>query len=462
MIVDFSLNGAWKRCDVDPMRRLLDVIRVDFGLTGTKEGCGEGECGACGVLIDGILHNACIVPVGSISGRCVETIEAVAETELGRRIVTALQESGAVQCGYCTPGVVVTAAATVAAAPPGQPLSRDEVAGALSGNLCRCTGYQTIVDAVTRVAAERSAAAPPGTTERPTSDAHRPPDLPLTEALRMLQTNRYTVIAGATDIAVRGRRGAEVPIAVAGTPLFLRRVAELHGVAAAGAGMLTIGAAVTLGELARLPNAPTGLEVILDSFASPATRNAATIGGNICNASPAGDLLPFLYAHDARIELVSAAASREVPIESFITGPGSTALQAGELVRAVHIAECDADYYFYRKAAGRAANALSKASVYITARILDGAIERIAIAIGAVAPTVVRLREVESSLVGMDADALLEVAMPVIEALNAYGDSIQAITDQRSTADYRKAVVLRLLHFALTGDLPRFLQERYP
>lgn len=141
----FTLNGAAVSVDVVGSRRLLDVLREDLRFTGTKEGCGEGECGACSVLIDGEVVDSCLVAVGQVEGRDVVTIEGLAD---GRRL-TALQQAfidhGAAQCGICTPGMLLAAHALLER---GNRLSADEVRVGLAGNLCRCTGYTKIIDAV--------------------------------------------------------------------------------------------------------------------------------------------------------------------------------------------------------------------------------------------------------------------------------------------------------------------------
>ncbi len=141
----FTLNGAAVSLDVVGTRRLLDVLREDLRLTGTKEGCGEGECGACSVLIDGEVVDSCLVAVGQVEGRHVTTVEGLAA---GGRL-TALQqafiEHGAAQCGICTPGMLLAAHALLQGATH---LDADAVREGLAGNLCRCTGYTKIIDAV--------------------------------------------------------------------------------------------------------------------------------------------------------------------------------------------------------------------------------------------------------------------------------------------------------------------------
>ncbi len=141
----FTLNGKAVSSDVGGTRRLLDVLREDLHLTGTKEGCGEGECGACSVLIDGEVVDSCLIAAGQVEGRTVTTVEGLAD---GGRL-TALQqafiEHGAAQCGICTPGMLLAAHALLQQS---KRLSADDVREGLAGNLCRCTGYTKIIDAV--------------------------------------------------------------------------------------------------------------------------------------------------------------------------------------------------------------------------------------------------------------------------------------------------------------------------
>src|SRR6267378_2815731 len=141
----FTLNGHAVSFEGSGARRLLDVLREDLGKTGTKEGCGEGECGACSVLIDGQVVDSCLIAVGQVEGREVTTVEGLA---VGGRL-TALQhafiEHGAAQCGICTPGMLLAAHALLQQS---KHLDADEVREGLAGNLCRCTGYTKIIDAV--------------------------------------------------------------------------------------------------------------------------------------------------------------------------------------------------------------------------------------------------------------------------------------------------------------------------
>ena len=149
MKIDFILNHKPISVDVDPSMRLLDVIREELHLTGTKEGCGEGDCGACTVLVNGEPYNSCLTPVANVIGKEVMTIEGFRETKAYRVIADAFADFGASQCGFCTPGMILNTYALLRKNP--HP-TEEEVRVALSGNLCRCTGYNAIVRAVLDIA----------------------------------------------------------------------------------------------------------------------------------------------------------------------------------------------------------------------------------------------------------------------------------------------------------------------
>ncbi|MFQ5507182.1 MAG: (2Fe-2S)-binding protein [Planctomycetota bacterium] len=145
-LVRFELNGAEVEPRVHPGARLLDVLREDCGLTGTKEGCGEGECGACTVFVDGLSVNSCLYPALEAEGRRVTTIEGLGRSlEELARVQDAFVDGGGIQCGFCTPGMIMSAQALLEQNP--EP-SQAEIEHALTGNLCRCTGYVQIVEAI--------------------------------------------------------------------------------------------------------------------------------------------------------------------------------------------------------------------------------------------------------------------------------------------------------------------------
>jgi aerobic carbon-monoxide dehydrogenase small subunit len=141
----FSVNGVERAVEVEPMSRLLDVLREELALTGTKEGCGEGECGACAVLVDGALVCSCLVPVGQVEGAALRTVEGLATPERLSTIQQAFLEHGGAQCGICTPGMLLAAVHLLDRVPDP---TEDDVRVALAGNLCRCTGYSRIFESV--------------------------------------------------------------------------------------------------------------------------------------------------------------------------------------------------------------------------------------------------------------------------------------------------------------------------
>ena len=145
--LSFVVNGQQQTVHAWPMARLLDVLREELHLTGTKEGCGEGECGACSVFIDGELVNSCLVPAAQTAGAKITTIEGVADGEKLNAVQQAFIECGGAQCGICTPGMVLAAISLLERNP--QPAEED-IRNGLAGNLCRCTGYMKIFDSVVR------------------------------------------------------------------------------------------------------------------------------------------------------------------------------------------------------------------------------------------------------------------------------------------------------------------------
>ena len=152
--ISFKLNGRDVSITTDPLRRLIDVLREDFDLKGVKEGCSEGECGACSILFNGRMVTSCIIPVGAADGQSIMTIEGLRETEKGKVIINAFADGGAVQCGFCIPGMVIAAYCILEKNP--NP-SEDEIRLGISGNICRCTGYDLIVESI-RLAAKRGEA----------------------------------------------------------------------------------------------------------------------------------------------------------------------------------------------------------------------------------------------------------------------------------------------------------------
>ncbi|MDX9897236.1 MAG: FAD binding domain-containing protein, partial [Desulfofustis sp.] len=341
------INEEHYRLEVPADRRVVDLLREDLGLTGTKEGCGTGECGACTVLVDGRSRLSCLTVAAQIEGRRITTIEGLADGETLHPVQQAFVDHGAVQCGFCTPGMVMTAVDLLTDHP--EP-DRTEITHAISGNLCRCTGYQKIIDAI-----DRARPSIPGPATRPTlaaadkSPVVRPMVRAATRSSRQIvlpdscdqlwpllaASPGARLFCGGTDLFVWLRAGRCQARLLVG----LERIDELRGIGSDG-DHLRIGAATTHAELLADPTIKEHLPVLHQAVAqlgSPLIRRTGTIGGNLVTASPAGDTLPPLAVLEATVELRSATANRRLSLEEFLLGPGRTDLREGEIVAAIRI-----------------------------------------------------------------------------------------------------------------------------
>lgn len=458
MKIDCQINGHPYQLDTAADRRVVDLLREDLGLTGTKEGCGTGECGACTILVDGAPRLSCLTVAAQLDGRQITTIEGLAA---GGDDLHPLQQSfvdhGAVQCGYCTPGMVLTAGEFLNRSP--EP-TRQEIAEAISGNICRCTGYQKIIDAI--ATAGSASPLPPvstqsaGSTVRtialPTTSA-RPVFRPGTlEELWALQNDHPAarVFAGGTDLLVWRRQGR-----IEATPLIcLERIEALRGITVEGS-EVRIGAAETHAGLLEHPVIGELFPVLtmaLASLGSPHIRRMGTIGGNIVTASPASDSLPPLQVLDAEVELVSPARSRRMPLASFVIGPGRTVLLPDEILSAVILSIPPRQLHqHFEKVGLRAAMACAVASLAAMLELAaDGTITSVRLAWGSVGPTVVRAPAVEEALTGKPLTRkTLTAVIPLIQ------QAIAPIDDLRASAAYRRTVAgnlpLRLLRFVPAG-----------
>ncbi len=154
MKLQFKVNGVEQQVDVNPLKRLLDTLREDLRLTGTKEGCGEGECGACSVVVDGLVVNSCLVATGQVADADILTVEGLALEDRLSPLQDIFIDENATQCGICTPGMLMAAYELLE---QNKAPTRPEIRTAIAGNLCRCTGYQRIVDAIEQAAQKEAA-----------------------------------------------------------------------------------------------------------------------------------------------------------------------------------------------------------------------------------------------------------------------------------------------------------------
>jgi xanthine dehydrogenase iron-sulfur cluster and FAD-binding subunit A len=437
--VSFSLNGKVRRLEVDPEARLLDVLREDLRLTGAKEGCGKGECGACTVLVDGAAVDSCLMLAWQADGAALETIEGLGPARTLDPLQDEFVEKGGVQCGICIPGMVMAARALLLGTP--QP-SAEEIREGLAGNLCRCTGYTKIFAAVAAAAGRLTAPGPGSAVERATPTSHRPRTV--AEACALLrQEPLRTPLAGGTDVLVQAKDGTRSLDVID-----ITGIAELRAIEERD-GALWIGAGATHTDLMRsalvaryAPALPQACAVI----GGPQIRNRGTIGGNLANASPAADTVPALYVAEAVVEIAGADGRRELPVESFCRGRRETALEGGELIAGVRIPRRDGVRGTFLRLGQRQAQAISKVSVAVAWQGTAEKPERVRVAYGAVAPTVVRAPAAEALLEARGVGALAE-------ACAAAADAVRPIDDLRSTARYRRAMVGVLLDRAVRATL---------
>lgn len=280
----------------------------------------------------------------------------------------------------------------------------------------------------------------------------------LEQALDKLAVGEYTLFSGGTDLMVRHSVRPGVTPSFERDVVFVDAIDELKQITQQGIepqveggadSALYIGAGVILSEIETHPLVPDILRQGVAKIAAPALRNRATMAGNICNASPAADSLPALYLLDARVVLSSVHGRREMALEDFIQAPGQTQLKKGEMLTHVVIPQSDLPTMFYHKVGTRAANALTKLSVAGLAKVEKDSAGKShladwRVAFGAVGPTVVRSRELESRLIGQPTDKLAKPGF-VDEVIGLYSEIIRPIDDQRSTANYRHQTSLNLL-----------------
>ncbi len=264
----------------------------------------------------------------------------------------------------------------------------------------------------------------------------------LKEALYILKTTPSTIIAGGTDLMVQGRVHRGIAPNLGEHLIALHNIEELRGVVV-GDNVIEIGATTTLDELSRDLDIPEILRQGVSSIAAPATRNIATIGGNICNGSPAADSLPALYSLGATVVIGSVGGERELPIEEFLTGPRRSVLQKHEILLGVRIPNAPKRKGSFRKVGTRKANALTKVSFASVWEIEQSVVTYCSFAFGSVGPTIVHIPSHSHPFVGCTLDQIRQARGEVVSSIM---DTITPIDDQRSTAAYRKQVAENLMN----------------
>jgi xanthine dehydrogenase small subunit len=441
--IAFRLNGA--PCalppDTSPMTTLLDWLRGPAALHGTKEGCAEGDCGACTVVMeeaDGarVPVNACLLALGQAHGRSIRTVEGLRDADgAPHPIQDGMASCHATQCGFCTPGIVMTAWAH--AAEGGDPHE------ALAGNLCRCTGYRPILDAFVGIAPERPVPPPLPAMAAPLLGGagdvfHRPSSLAALVALRAAHPEAW-LLAGGTDLGLRLSEHRERPPLVIST----LDVPEL-AIAEVQPDGMRIGAALPFRRLLALCDAEPGYDAfasLLRRLGSRQIRGMGTLGGNLGTASPIGDALPPLVALGASLRLAGLEGEREMPVEDFLTGYRRNALALGEVIRDVWLPRPPAGARFAcEKLSRRQDQDIAAVGLSVLAVIEDDRIAEVRIAHGGLGAKVARAPAAEAAL----RDAPF-AAGSFERAAAALAQEIAPMDDLRGSAGYRRLAAGNLL-----------------
>ncbi len=477
MQIRFRLNGDPVEADIAPTTTLLDWLRESRGLTGTKEGCNEGDCGACTVMVTDAQGaralNACILFMGQLDGHAVRTVEGIAGPDGSLHPVQqAMIDHHGSQCGFCTPGFVVAMATA-------HLNGRSDHDDQLAGNLCRCTGYAPIIRAAEAAStkpapdwmtdqpldAERSASTLPtgregasgasagwgalaplaGTGAAGQGDegrsgaAFRPGSIDELAAW-YAETPEATLIAGATDVGLWVTKG----LRDLGQVCFLNGIADLRRVEV-GEDEIRIGAGVTLADLGEaIRPFHASFAELIRRYGSVQVRNAATIGGNIANGSPIGDGPPALIALGATLHLRRGPERRDLPLEAFFLDYGRQDRRPGEFVEAISIPR-QPDNLSCQKLSKRFDQDISAVCGCFNLTMDGDRATAVRIAFGGMAGIPKRARTTERTLVGQPLTPKVIAA-----AQEALAEDFSPLSDMRASSAYRLAAAQGMLQ-RLTG-----------
>ena len=447
--IAFLLNGEAVRVEItDPTHTLLDWLRETRGLTGTKEGCNEGDCGACSVMIEDASGtralNACILFLPQLDGKSVTTVEGLSAPDgTLHPVQQAMVEHHGSQCGFCTPGFVIS----IATAHKNGATDHDDQ---LAGNLCRCTGYAPII----RAAKAAENAPVPAHLQTSSGEkylrgtaAGRGADSPLylpqsadDLAAWYADNPDATLIAGATDVGLWVTKQLRELKRVA----FLNQCDDLKKIEDQGS-HIRIGAMVTMTDvLALMREHSASFAEMIRRYGSTQVRNAATIGGNIANGSPIGDSPPALIALGATLHLRHGDKRRDLPLEDFFIDYGKQDRAPGEFVEAVTLPKAMADLKVY-KLSKRFDQDISAVCGAFNITVDADKISDARIAFGGMAGTPKRAAAVEEALIGQP-----WTLATVTKAAEKMAEDFTPLTDMRASADYRlkaaQNMVLRAFH----------------
>jgi xanthine dehydrogenase small subunit len=461
-------GGVVELSEVPPGLSVLHWLREVDRSPGTKEGCNQGDCGACTVVLaepaaDGIaLHtaNSCLLLLPKLHGRALFTVEDVSADGALHPVQRAMVDLAGSQCGFCTPGFVMSMwRAAEDARATGFAPGPDDLAEALTGNLCRCTGYRPILDAAVAATREVAKGTDIGSIDRTAlreallrleepgtlrvasgAGAYVAPDTEEALAAELADAPGALVASGGTDLVLSLRASGNAlrdDLTIVSTD----RVAGMAAIGPVG-DHLVIGAAARLDDAwAELARRLPALDRMWRRFASPAIRAVGTVGGNIANASPIADLTPVLLALDAELHLRSIDGTRVVALADFATGVRRTVLEPGEFISSVAIplTALARDLRSY-KVSRRFDDDISTVSGTFGLALDEGRVVDVRVVLGGMATTVRRAVATEQALLGRDwTGAALDRAQEVLVT------EFTPISDHRASDYYRRKAASGLL-----------------
>lgn len=485
MIADFGIRFILNHEDVNvadsPGLLVLDFLRRRRRMIGTKEGCKEGDCGACCVLIGEVTElgltykpvTSCLLPLAEVEGRHLVTIEGLNADHALSPIQHAVVREGGSQCGYCTPGIIVSLTHCIMEKRGAMTL--DDIKVALSGNLCRCTGYASLVRAASGMSAQWSE--PECRTDDGSLEHQLPllvakgflPDyfLAMPERMRALQatcsvdketepgTHAEFRIAGGTDLYVQ--RGEEIPDA----RVDLLNVYPGMDKIVLDGDRLQVGALTTFEAISKDPHfrqLVPRIDAFMHVMASLQIRNRATLAGNVVNASPIGDMTMLLLALEASVTFQGDCGSRTLALRDLYRGYKDLDMQSSEILLHFTIpVPAGEAYVHFEKVSKRKCLDIASVNSAIKLVLDDGCILEAALALGGVAPVPKYLPESTAFLVGKPVDAALVAGLlPVVQR------EIAPISDVRGSAEYKRLLARQLVlsHF-LTLFPTRVLAESF-
>ena len=442
---------------VDPHLTLLEFLRESLHLRGTKQGCGTGDCGACTVIVatgeapNESRHaiNSCITPALAVAGKQVITVEGIASDQGLHPVQQAMVDANASQCGFCTPGFVMSLVDFTASNKVSETSSRSDVIATIGGNLCRCTGYRPIVEAglIACSTSSDTDLAHLGISQEESRLLAKSESIEgyikvdsesaFLDELNTSEPGSRLILSGGTDawIEVTSRLLKYDKIIDISDVATLKRIDVQDGI-------LSVGACTTLSRLLSFFSAGAcrseAMVNLLKRFGSKQIRNRATIGGNLCSASPIGDLIPALLVLEATAVLTRANGSRILDLEEFIEGYRKTALAKDEYLSKISLSIPESwSSFAFRKLSKRYEDDISSVSIAVFLLHDNVRINEIRIALGGAGDRALRLFEVEKIILGR---RLIDIDWRAVS--DALDRTIFPISDVRASADYRQSMAI--------------------